>query len=59
MTYEQYKEAYDALIKQQQKINNLVYNQALDDFITAIERQTTFYCGKDSHLRQILEQLKK
>lgn len=36
-----------------------IYNQALEDFITEIERQTTFYCGKDSHLRQILEQLKK
>lgn len=35
------------------------YNQALEDFITEIERQTTFYCGKDSHLRQILEQLKR
>lgn len=35
------------------------YNQALDDFITEIERQTTVYCGKDSYLRQILEQLKR
>ena len=32
MTYEQYKESYDAIMKQQQKINNLVYNQALEDF---------------------------
>ena len=35
------------------------YNQALEDFITEIERQTTFYCGKDSHLRKIAEQLKR
>lgn len=38
---------------------NEAYNQALDDFITEIERQTTVYCGKDSYLRQILEQLKR
>lgn len=35
------------------------YNQALEDFITEIEKQTTFYCGEDSHLRQIVEQLKR
>lgn len=42
-----------------EQIKNESYNQALEDYITEIERQTTFYCGKDSHLRQILEQLKR
>lgn len=35
------------------------YNQSLVDFISEIEKQTTFYCGKDSHLRKIVEQLKR
>lgn len=41
------------------RIENEAYNKALEDFITEIEKQTTFYCGKDSRLREILEQLKK
>lgn len=45
--------------KEKQQSEKEAYNQALEDFITEIERQTTFNCGKDSHLRQILEQLKR
>lgn len=38
MTYEQYKESYDAIMKQQQRINNLVYNQALEDCCNVLKR---------------------
>lgn len=31
----------------------------IDEFLNQIEKQTTFYCGKDSKLRQIAEQLKE
>lgn len=53
-----YEEGY-RVVRTIEEHNKIIYNQALEDFITEIERQTTFYCGKDSHLREILEQLKR
>lgn len=32
--------------------------EVIEEFLNQIEKQTTFYCGKDSKLRQIAEQLK-
>lgn len=43
MTYEQYKESYDAIMKQQQRINNLIYNQALEDLKFNLEEEKKAY----------------
>lgn len=58
MTYEQYKESYDAIMKQQQRINNLVYNQALEDFANTLldgEQNEEFVYN----IKKIVERLRK
>lgn len=74
MTYEQYKESYNSAIKQQEEINNLVYNQALEDMANRIKeysgehyldcdgyfgRQSELVFRTEEFLDDVLSELKK